>query len=855
MSAGKRSARFGVRVASTLLGVLIATASARGGLLLLDPSSAAEPDIRLTQASTYYVRTDGGSAPQCTGLVDAPYPGNGSGQPCAWDHPFRALPPGGSARILGGDLLIIGRGSYMMGYGAPGSDECDTEGAFECHMSPIPSGRDAAHATRVVGAGWDVGCPSPPELWGTERPWLVVNLTDASYVVLACLEITDHSGCVEDHTGGLACTRDEPPFGAWADTGVYAEDSTGVRLKNLDIHGLAVAGVRAGRLTDWTVEDVRIAGNGWVGWEGDIDGDDSNSGEMIFRRLTVEWNGCAETHPGGVPTGCWGQSAGGYGDGLGTGRTGGHWIIEDSVVQYNTSDGLDLLYTREEGSQVDIRRTVSRGNAGDQIKMSGPATIENVLAVSNCGFFQSKPFAHNVDYCRSGGSAISLDLRPGNQVTVINSTVTGQGDCLVIAECQEDATCNGSESVLLRNSIFQGNPEFEGGGDTTCFTWYGTAQDPFTIEHSIINEAKSIPVPCPTGSLCGVSPGLVDKGIDTFDPHLVEGSPALDRGTSTGAPAVDLEGRPRVGQPDIGAYERWEPTSRLYVPLTECGGGRRSNIGPYLLSNPEAGQPTHNLLKTGNMRAYTAISPADWGSQDSLPNMEGYGRNWIPAEQEMGMIWQGAEGGRRYFDKFKDSYRATRDDIHAWMSTWAFIYGDDAFARQWVAFQREWLRLMHQDGFRAGVGGMRTHMFRTGEITWLAPAIADSDYLFLSEADAPTLMYGRGDSTFLYRALVQELRQELGEDGVPELILDVAVDGKVLKDLNRSGADWKRGYIHYGTTKESYMSDVRAYDRETLRDPYVRHVFWFATNYNSRENESFDVDTYMLSVANSWHVE
>lgn len=33
--------------------------------------------------TTYYVRPDGGSADQCTGLVDAPYPGSGTDQPCA----------------------------------------------------------------------------------------------------------------------------------------------------------------------------------------------------------------------------------------------------------------------------------------------------------------------------------------------------------------------------------------------------------------------------------------------------------------------------------------------------------------------------------------------------------------------------------------------------------------------------------------------------------------------------------------------------------------------------------------------------------------------------------------------------
>ncbi|MCK4450621.1 MAG: hypothetical protein KAX26_08520, partial [Anaerolineae bacterium] len=227
--------------------------------------------------STYYVRPDGGSPEQCTGLVDAPYPGSGTAQPCAWDHPFRALPPDGTPRIAGGDTLIIGAGSYMMGLDTPGADNCSEYWPWGCHMPPVPSGPDPAHPTRILGEGWDTGCSDPPELWGTERAYMIINLTDASNVEVACLEITDHSGCVEFHTGGLACERDTFPFGRWAAIGLYAEDSTNVHLQDLNIHGLAHAGVWAGRLTDWTVENVRIAGNGWVGWDGDIDGDDSNS--------------------------------------------------------------------------------------------------------------------------------------------------------------------------------------------------------------------------------------------------------------------------------------------------------------------------------------------------------------------------------------------------------------------------------------------------------------------------------------------------------------------------------------------------------------------------------------------------
>ena len=45
------------------------------------------------EAATYYVRADGGTTAQCSGLANAAYPGSGNGQACAWHHPFDALPP------------------------------------------------------------------------------------------------------------------------------------------------------------------------------------------------------------------------------------------------------------------------------------------------------------------------------------------------------------------------------------------------------------------------------------------------------------------------------------------------------------------------------------------------------------------------------------------------------------------------------------------------------------------------------------------------------------------------------------------------------------------------------------------
>jgi|GEM_PF-650990 len=524
--------------------------------------------------TTYYIRTDGGTNTQCTGRVDAPYPGTGTNQPCAWSHPFWALDSSGNWKIQGGDTIIIAPGSYMMGYGAPNtSGWCDASYPYECDLPPLPSGPDSNHPTRILGKGWDSGCPNPSELWGTQRPWQILDLTGSSNVYIGCLEITDHSSCVEFHSNpSVECERDTYPFGHWASSGILASDSSNVTLKHLNIHGLASHGIVAGRISNWTVEDVRLAGNGWVGWEGDLpDGSDSNSGTLHFKEWVVEWNGCGETYPGEQPHNCWAQTAGGYGDGVGTGTTGGHWIIEDSVFRYNTSDGLDLLYARQSGSQIEIKRTMAYGNAGDQIKVNGDTAIENCFIKSNCGYFNGKSFTWNVDDCRAGGSALALSLRKGNTISVINSTIAGQGDCLCIVEC-DDSSCNGSEKVIVQNNIFRGYPDFTSPGDTTCYFWFD--QDHFyqtQMDYNVIYKAKMGDNAYAAHDL-NQNPLVVNDTLDSFDGHLQASSPAIDSGLAVGSlnglvPSDDLEGnsRPSGSGVDRGAYEYGSSTASITV--------------------------------------------------------------------------------------------------------------------------------------------------------------------------------------------------------------------------------------------------------------------------------------------------
>jgi len=514
------------------------------------PATGESNPVTGGEGTTWYVRADGGAPSRCDGRTDAPAAG-ASGRACAWAHPFHALPPGGPPRIAGGDRLVIGDGEYMMGYGAPGATACAPDYPWDCHMPPVPSGPDRTRPTRILGAGHAAGCPSRPQLWGTERARTVLNLTGSSNVEVACLEVTDRSECVEFHSGAIRCQRDRPPFGPWAANGLIASDSRNVRLADLDIHGLASGGVRAGRLTDWEVVNVRIAANGWVGWDGDIGGSgSSNAGTLRFTRWVVEWNGCGETWPGRQPTGCWGQTAGGYGDGVGTAKTGGHWIIEDSVFRHNTSDGLDLLYLEGDG-RLTLDRVRAEGNAGNQIKARGPTTISNAIVAGHCAFFRGKPFTHNVDDCRALGDAVSLTVDPGQVASLTSSTIYGEGNCLLVAG--GDA----SSRVVARNTILTGGPFALRPSDTSCW-YYAEGGIVLQTDYLLVNSRRG--PACPGGtSRCGVDPMLQSTQAGAFDARLRAGSPALDSGAPIGGPvpAVDAFGAPRPAGagPDRGAVE------------------------------------------------------------------------------------------------------------------------------------------------------------------------------------------------------------------------------------------------------------------------------------------------------------
>jgi hypothetical protein len=278
----------------------------------------------------------------------------------------------------------------------------------------------------------------------------------------------------------------------------------------------------------------------------------------------VEWNGCGETYPGGQPVGCWGQTAGGYGDGVGTHDTAGDWIIEDSAFLHNTSDGLDLLY-HSLGGRIVLDRVRAEGNAGNQVKITGQAAITNSVLIGNCAFFEGQPFTYNVDACRALGTALVVVYTGGEHVSLVNSSLYSQGDGIVDGGPREGYACDGSETLLARNNIFLGDAEYFDPGDVS-FVYYqedcaGLEMD---SDYNITYRSKNME--------CGVVGDYARSGAHDRceDPRLsgpfsglvygmvpLEGSPAIDTASPAYAPPQDIRGRPRPfdAGPDMGAYE------------------------------------------------------------------------------------------------------------------------------------------------------------------------------------------------------------------------------------------------------------------------------------------------------------
>ncbi|MBK7938736.1 MAG: hypothetical protein IPJ82_17345 [Lewinellaceae bacterium] len=237
--------------------------------------------------------------------------------------------------------------------------------------------------------------------------------------------------------------------------------------------------------------------------------------------------------------------------------------IKNSLFFSNSADFGGAIEITEDSlnlAVLTIENTVFRDNFC--LTQAGAINLGNAdLNLSNC------LFASNLNLGTGAGGAISNNASntfnaSGNapvsntsSIDAVNCTFAANYSVLGAAVAQFENA--GEATMTLQNSIFTSevdNYAIEDGDPSVTSTGGNLSNDasltPYLTGMNDINEAD---------------PLFVD--VLAYDFHVPVNSPAIDRGIASGAPATDIDGNPRINEPDAGCYENQEVLGILTHPL------------------------------------------------------------------------------------------------------------------------------------------------------------------------------------------------------------------------------------------------------------------------------------------------
>jgi hypothetical protein len=538
--------------------------------------------------TTWYVRPDGGTrysanvpTGQCDGISDAPYPGTGVNQHCAFDD-FRFLYMDGSYGdkawvIAGGDTVLVRGGPFRVGYDGP--LDADYFGGcpgdpFGCTNPVIPPGTVDRH-TQILGENYAT-CLARTQLFGGYGLGVVLDLAGATYVDVECLELTDHAQCSRVGTTPSACSSNYP-LDDYASSGITTDASTAnVLLQDLDIHGFTSRGIIGPIGGVVTVNRVRIGYNALAGWDfDDGNGTASVNGEVDASSLTIEWNGCDEEYPLAHATpavSCYDENSGGYGDGIGTPSTPLTFRCDRCLVRNNTQDGFDLTHVT--GNELAVTDSAVYANMGQQINF-GPVTsvtMQNDLVVTNCNRMSAAtataPSTYNQllsDFCRASGDGITIVLQSGETLALQNNSIVGYSATVFDISCAT-AGCSGA-SIAFQDNIVMGyvSPSYNAGKQPGAFYLQSATDASYfgARDHNIYFDVQGAGCPstghpdesCTDPLFVGEPVFTGESSLDDFDFALSANSPARAAGVQLPSVSTDYADNMRADPPSIGALE------------------------------------------------------------------------------------------------------------------------------------------------------------------------------------------------------------------------------------------------------------------------------------------------------------
>lgn len=272
----------------------------------------------------------------------------------------------------------------------------------------------------------------------------------------------------------------------------------------------------------------------------------STSGPTATR---VEGNGdsAVDIGPGGELNGF--TITGGHGTfGSGTQVHGDGTLIAHNIYDSNEPAGFSFATIWGNTASPVIDGNLFRNNGCDEQHLSAVVTFVN----------NSSPRIVNNVFVDNPCRGINMTLPQGTLPQVINNTLVGNRAAIHV----DGRVPTGLQ--VFRNNLIVGN---QIGLEVVFGSGYPTWQNNLVYE----NGANYVGIPDQTGPNGNRSADPLFANRLGRDLHLTLGSPAVDMGSATGAPATDFDGvlRPIGGGFDIGAFEL-DHTTGVLADLIEA---------------------------------------------------------------------------------------------------------------------------------------------------------------------------------------------------------------------------------------------------------------------------------------------
>lgn len=336
-----------------------------------------------------------------------------------------------------------------------------------------------------------------------------------------------------------------------------------------------------------TPDGINLEGASWVVIDGFVVNDRSRAGirTVLGHHVTIRNCSLGSNFKWGILTG----------------------FVDDLLIENNEAWGSEDEHGIYVGNSTDrpvVRNNVVHHNAGCGMHFNG-----DIHSCCGDGLIEDAVVEGNVAYengLATGGSAINMD---GSVRGVIRNNLLYANHASGISLYRIDGGAASTGNLVVNNTIVQAsngrwaiNISDGSTGNTlrNNILWNahpsrgvvsidGASRPGFTSDHNTVMSRFSLDGGNGVVSLAGWQAqgydthSVVATPAENFlapgsDWHLLPTSPAVDAGSATNAPSVDLDGAPRpIGAGvDIGAYE---------LQLTTCGDG---NVDP----GEQCGEPT-----------------------------------------------------------------------------------------------------------------------------------------------------------------------------------------------------------------------------------------------------------------------